>query len=739
MDIFPIWKSTFYESESDSVKFRILKWGVQEICRATAVRLPDDELLRIGLNKPCQNFLDSNIDVSATGTTSSNAYAEFSLQIWNESNSQWFNAYEFAFVNDWSYGEHDAEGSFSEPINGHAAPGQLIPYSVMSTGLTGETICYDEYDFTAQLSISPTMIVFDQTGGTATLEITSNSNWYITQYGDLVSLSQTSGTSGTTYVVVRCNENTDIWALSDTLRVRADNKGTTAIEYVHITQAGQDYFKFITSDWQTIPSRTTSFSVSWETNYPEVVYVFDGNSATTSFNNVSFTFPENTDTASTVTYSVSVYTTGGTLVGVLHWRQNRKKDLSEYEGEYLTFDIISGGTIQAGTERLSAYYSLDGGSTWVMLSGSSSNPEVLNVSAGDRIKFKGIHYWDPGSELSTIIFFSGTTAFFNAEGNIMSLQYGDDFAGKERIVSHFGLLFAGSNIVSAEYLCLPKGPTGRSAYTRMFEDCYHLTTPPVLPSTSLGVNCYAGMFNRCYSLTTAPELPATALADGCYAGMFEDCRALTLPPVLPARSVHTNSYNSMFYGCTSLTNAPDLPAVNAGEGCYKEMFRNCYNLLTAPPSIPLEAVRKNGCAGMFYNCYNLTKAPELPSTSLEDGAYYTMFNGCSSLVTPPEVLPTIKVPVNCYTAMFERCTSLTKSPDIQARTLGYQSFNYMFRGCSLLSYIKCMLNDAWPQTSNEPTGWVDGVSENGVFVKRVGSSFQKGINGIPRGWTVVEI
>lgn len=143
MDTFPIWRTTWYDSGEESVTFRILKWGTDEIYRARAVRYPDEAVLRINLNKPCQNALDSRITPNpdmSDYTASSNAYAEFELQVL--SSGLWRTVYAFAFFNDWSYEGYDGRECFSEPINGHAAPNQTVPCSYLVTGGT-QTKCFE--------------------------------------------------------------------------------------------------------------------------------------------------------------------------------------------------------------------------------------------------------------------------------------------------------------------------------------------------------------------------------------------------------------------------------------------------------------------------------------------------------------------------------------------------------------------------------------------------------------------
>lgn len=223
-----------------------------------------------------------------------------------------------------------------------------------------------------------------------------------------------------------------------------------------------------------------------------------------------------------------------------------------YASQYLTFDIVSSGTIVLNTTS-SAFtktisYSLDDGHTWRNKTSSSgqSSGNTINVESGDKVLLCGKN---SSYENNT---FSASTASFNIKGNIMSLIGGHNFETATTITSMYTFygLFERTKILSAENLILPS-TTNRGCYMNMF------------------------YFS---SLTTAPELPATTLDDWCYVGMFQGCTGLTTAPVLPATTLAIGCYSAMFYGCTGLTRAPELPATTLVDYCYGEMFLGCTNL-----------------------------------------------------------------------------------------------------------------------------------------------------------------
>ena len=202
--------------------------------------------------------------------------------------------------------------------------------------------------------------------------------------------------------------------------------------------------------------------------------------------------------------------------------------IAPYFFEELTFNIISGGTINWKAissdviKRLS--YSFDNGETWSEITSSISGTS-FNVNDGDRVLFKG----DNGAYGTSTSFstFSGTTAVFEVEGNIMSLIDSTGFVTATTLGTmntFHGLFYGCSTLISAENLVLPATTLAQSCYTNMFDACTALTkSPKILPATTVKYCCYQYMFAGCTGLTTAPELPATTLASYCYRGMFSSC------------------------------------------------------------------------------------------------------------------------------------------------------------------------------------------------------------------------
>ena len=133
----------------------------------------------------------------------------------------------------------------------------------------------------------------------------------------------------------------------------------------------------------------------------------------------------------------------------------------------------------------------------------------------------------------------------------------------------------------------------------------------------------------------------------------------------------------------------DYETVAAGQhpamanSCYYSMFNGCTNLITAP-SLPATTLAASCYYYMFNGCTSLTTAPSLPATTMANSCYYSMFNGCTSLTTAPS-LPATTLADFCYNSMFRGCTSLTTAPSLPATTLAASCYYSMFNGCTSLT------------------------------------------------------
>ncbi len=219
----------------------------------------------------------------------------------------------------------------------------------------------------------------------------------------------------------------------------------------------------------------------------------------------------------------------------------------DYLQDYLTFVALEDGTFSfSGTSTANCLsYSTDSGTTWSEPARYITTPTITN---GNTVMWKGNLIPMPSYGSGT---FSATNNF-NAEGNVMSCLFGDEFSGQTDLTEYsyaFNKLFSGNTkIISAENL--------------------------IIPATTLSTYCYQSMFRGCIGLVTPPKLPATTVINRCYDGMFCGCTSLTTAPELPAATLATRCYNIMFSGCTSLNNITCLATDISASNCTTSWVRN---------------------------------------------------------------------------------------------------------------------------------------------------------------------
>ena len=143
------------------------------------------------------------------------------------------------------------------------------------------------------------------------------------------------------------------------------------------------------------------------------------------------------------------------------------------------------------------------------------------------------------------------------------------------------------------------------------------------------------------------------------------------------------SANAGCYGNINTLLDYENPPIAVGKNCYQSMFYGCTSLITAP-ELPATTLADKCYHSMFRGCKSLTTAPELPATTLANYCYHEMFYGCTSLTTAPE-LPATNLGEYCCWSMFQGCTSLTTAPELPATNLGEYCYWSMFANCTSLT------------------------------------------------------
>ena len=224
-----------------------------------------------------------------------------------------------------------------------------------------------------------------------------------------------------------------------------------------------------------------------------------------------------------------------------------------------------------------------------------------------------------------------------------------------------------------------------------FYNSTELVSVPSMSSLTNITHCM-GLFNNCTKLTTVPSLPPNATT---FHRAFENCTSLVNAPAIPSKAVLTGM---MFKNCTSLKNTP----INNSNVSFRmsDMFYECTSL-TSAANFNIPASMYYGYR-MFDGCTSLETPP--PVVRGTDALAYRMFEGCTALKTAPvfegtftnlntcfwkcsalKQPPIVKHISNCEMSwMFAECTSLETVPELPKNVL---SLYYMFYKCTSLTWV----------------------------------------------------
>ena len=362
---------------------------------------------------------------------------------------------------------------------------------------------------------------------------------------------------------------------------------------------------------------------------------------------------------------------------------------------YLCFTALESGTFTlsvpaAVNSFVFVDYSINGGATWVRTTKSSGTALTVTtptVNIGDSVLWRADNN---GSAFNNYPKFS-SSGKFEVSGDVESM--------------HTYNLFWKISKITRSYTA-----------TCLFQDCVNLVSAENLILKDVAANAnfsYRAMFDRCTSLTTPPSFEnITNAGNSCFYYTFSGCTSLTTAPSLRHVNIVGNStFQSMFSGCTSLTTAPDIPQTDTlTSGCFMEMFKGCTSLTTGPATLPAMNLASDCYKSMFENCTLLTTAPELPALVLASTCYYGMFKKSGIIESP--VLAAGTLVTNCYSEMFRECPSVNKITMLATD----------------ISASNCMRYFSL---------WVG--QSSGVFVKNSQTNIPTGFDGIPSGWTVINV
>ena len=186
-------------------------------------------------------------------------------------------------------------------------------------------------------------------------------------------------------------------------------------------------------------------------------------------------------------------------------------------------------------------------------------------------------------------------------------------------------------------------------------------------------------------------------------------------------SLNTSLGGSAVAGARGTTRAVDDGAkyINIRPSMKTEIYGNVMSLLKGKDNLEsataLEA--KNAFYGLFAGAEKLVNNTErllvLPATTLTEGCYQDMFNGCKGIEKAPE-LPAPKLEKNCY--------------------------QEMFYDCAKLNHVKCLATDI--KAENSTKDWLGKAGTEATETKVLESVVDMTKNsddGVPTSWMAQKI
>ena len=145
---------------------------------------------------------------------------------------------------------------------------------------------------------------------------------------------------------------------------------------------------------------------------------------------------------------------------------------------------------------------------------------------------------------------------------------------------------------------------------------------------------------------------------------------------------------------------------------------------------------------IFGNVMSLLKGKdnlESATTIEANNAFYGLFAGADKLVNNDErllVLPATTLTEGCYQDMFNGCKGIEKAPELPAPKLEKNCYQEMFYDCAKLNHVKCLATDIKAEGSTKDWLGKAGTEATGTKVLETAVPMTSGSDdGVPDGWT----
>ena len=145
---------------------------------------------------------------------------------------------------------------------------------------------------------------------------------------------------------------------------------------------------------------------------------------------------------------------------------------------------------------------------------------------------------------------------------------------------------------------------------------------------------------------------------------------------------------------------------------------------------------------IFGNVMSLLKGKdnlESATTIEANNAFYGLFAGADKLVNNDErllVLPATTLTEGCYQDMFNGCKGIEKAPELPAPKLEKNCYQEMFYDCAKLNHVKCLATDIKAENSTKDWLGKAGTEATGTKVlETLVDMTPNSDDGVPTSWT----
>ena len=145
---------------------------------------------------------------------------------------------------------------------------------------------------------------------------------------------------------------------------------------------------------------------------------------------------------------------------------------------------------------------------------------------------------------------------------------------------------------------------------------------------------------------------------------------------------------------------------------------------------------------IYGNVMSLLKGKdnlESATTIEANNAFYGLFAGAEKLVNNTErllVLPATTLTEGCYQDMFNGCKGIEKAPELPAPTLEKNCYQEMFYDCAKLNHVKCLATDIKAENSTKDWLGKAGTEATSKPVLESVVDMKAGSDdGVPEAWT----